>query len=162
MPPKTTTRRPSTLTLPSPVEIRVERSFDAPREKVWRAFNDPKLLPKWMGPAQYKMTTSHMDGHEGGKYRWAWDLGGGQELVIRGDILAVDKPTRVVTREFMDPYPGYTLNLLVFTESGDQTTATVHITFPNAEARDGALASGMADGMEKGYTRLDALLKELK
>ena len=28
----------------------LERVFDAPREHVWKAWTDPKLLPRWYGP----------------------------------------------------------------------------------------------------------------
>lgn len=156
------TRTPSTLTLPSDLEIRIERTFDAPREKVWRAFNDPELLPKWMGPAKYKMTTSESDNRAGGDYRWVWDLGDGNELVITGRILDIDEPARAVTAEYMHPFPDPSFNLLVFNEKAGKTTVSIHIAFPNAEARDGALASGMQDGMDEGYARLDALLAEME
>lgn len=159
---KTTTRNASDLTLPSDTEIRIERTFDASREKVWRAFNDPSMLPKWMGPAQYKMTTSESDNRPGGKYRWVWDLGVQGELTITGDILAVDEPTRVMTAEYMQPFPDPSFNLLVFNEKAGKTTVSIHIAFSNAEARDGALASGMQDGMDEGYARLDALLSGMQ
>lgn len=165
MPPETSTksRTPSTLTLPSDLEIRVERAFRAPIAKVWRAWTDPTLAPRWMGPAKYEMTTSEFDARDGGKFRWVWPVEG-QDLVIHGDVLAIDKPHRIVTREFMEmgePFPGYTLNFLVFSEQDGKTVCATHMTFANKDARDGALASGMKDGMDEGYDRMDALLKEL-
>ena len=27
-----------------------ERTFDAPRERVWQAFTDPEIVPRWWGP----------------------------------------------------------------------------------------------------------------
>ena len=160
MPQQTRTGIPSTLSLPSDLEIRIERTFNAPVEKTWRAWTEAKLLPKWMGPAKYTMTTSEMDVRAGGTYRWVWDIGG-NDLVIHGDFLDADKPNRMVTRERMEPHPGYALNLIVFTERDGKTTVAVHITCGSKEARDAMLASGMKDGMEEGYARLDALLAEM-
>ena len=37
------------VTTPTDREIRTERTFDAPRERVWRAFTDPKLVGRWWG-----------------------------------------------------------------------------------------------------------------
>lgn len=157
---KTTTRpQASTLDLPSDNEIRIDRTFDAPRDLVWRAWTDAKLLPRWMGPAKYTMTTSQMDVRPGGKYRWVWDVDG-QNLVIHGEFVEVDRPRRLVTKEFMEPYPDPSHNVATFTETGGQTTVSLLIKAVNKEARDGMLASGMQDGMDEGYARLDALLKE--
>ena len=39
------------VTTPTDREIRTERVFDAPRERVWRAFTDPKLVAQWWGRA---------------------------------------------------------------------------------------------------------------
>lgn len=147
----------STLTLPSDLEIRVERAFDAPLALVWKAFTDPTLLPHWMGPAKYKMTESRMDLRKGGAYRWAWDVPP-QGLVIRGTFLEVDAPRRIVTEEFMEPFPQPSRNTLTFAEAGGRTTVSILIRMPTKEARDMALASGMKDGMDEGYGRLDALL----
>ena len=40
---------PSKLTKPSGREIRAERVFNAPRDRVWQAYTDPKLLAQWWG-----------------------------------------------------------------------------------------------------------------
>ena len=39
----------SRVTTPTDREIRTERVFDAPRDRVWRAFTDPTLLAQWWG-----------------------------------------------------------------------------------------------------------------
>ena len=38
------------LTTPTDREIRVERVFDAPRDRVFAAYTDPELIPEWWGP----------------------------------------------------------------------------------------------------------------
>lgn len=160
MPQKAATHAASTLTLPSDREIQIDRVFDAPRDLVWRAFTDAKLLPRWMGPAQYKMTRSEMDVRAGGTYRWVWDVPP-NELVIHGRFLEVVAPKRMVTEEFMDPYPNPSHNVSTFTEKEGRTTVSIVIKVADKESRDAMLATGMKDGMDAGYLRLDGLLREL-
>lgn len=158
---KVTVHAVSTLELPSDREIKIDRAFDAPRALVWRAFTDPSLLPRWMGPAQFEMTTSEMDVRPGGTYRWVWKLGDGQYLTITGRFLEVDRPERIVTIETMEPSTGESYNIMTFTEVAGKTTVSILIRLPNKEARDAMLATGVKDGMDLGYLRLDGLLKEL-
>lgn len=150
----------STLTLPSDTEILVERTFRAPRELVWRAFTDAALLPKWMGPARYTMTRSEMDVRPGGRYEWGWKLDEGS-LRIHGVFTEVDAPRRLVTEEFMDPFPKPTRNTMTFTEKDGRTTVAIRIALASKEMRDAMLATGMQGGMDEGYDRLDALLPSL-
>lgn len=160
MPHKPSVPTPSVLDLPSETEIRIDRTFDALRALVWRAFTDAKLLPRWMGPAQYKMTKSEMDVRTGGAYRWVWDVPP-TELVIRGNFVEVTPPKRMVTTEFMEPFPEPSHNVTTFTEKDGRTTVSILIRVASKEARDAMLATGMKDGMDAGYTRLDSLLREL-
>lgn len=158
---RTASATPSTLSLPSDREIQIDRSFNASQPLVWRAWTEPKLLPKWMGPAIFKMTKSEMDLRKGGKYRWEWDVPPAG-LVIRGNFLEVDAPRRMVTEEFMDPFPDPSRNTITFTEKEGRTTVSVLMKLKSNEARDAVLATGMKKGMDEGYGRLDGLLKELR
>ena len=151
----------STLSLPSDCEIQIDRLFDAPRALVWRAFTDPKLLPRWMGPEQYEMTTSEMDVRPGGTYRWVWKLDAGMELTIKGRFLEVDRPNRIVTLETMEPSTGESHNITTFIEKAGRTTVSIRMKLPDKNTRDAVLATGMQDGMDLGYLRLDKLLREL-
>ena len=61
----------------------------------------------------------------------------------------------------MEGFSGEAVNTLVFEEAAGQTTVILTMLFANKEARDGALQSGMSDGMAVGYDRMDDLLAEL-
>ena len=43
-----------------------ERTFDAPRELVWKAFTDPEIVPRWWGPHGTTTTVVEMDVRPGG------------------------------------------------------------------------------------------------
>jgi hypothetical protein len=45
----TKSARKAIVITPSDREIRIERIFDAARDRVWRAHTDPKLLAQWWG-----------------------------------------------------------------------------------------------------------------
>lgn len=163
MGPKTTTRTPSTLTLPSDLEIQIDRDFNAPRDLVWRAWTDAKLLPKWMGYAAYKMTVSEMDVRTGGTYRWTWDFPP-TGLTIHGKFVEVDAPRRMVTDEYMEPSElrDPSRNVTTFAEKDERTTVSILMKLPTKEARDAALATGMKDGLDVSYGRLDGLLQAME
>lgn len=149
---------------PTDTTIVMTRSFDAPRELVFEAMTDPALIPKWIfSPPGWTMTTCEGDLRVGGKYRWAWTNEAGEDaLAIHGENLEVDPPRRIVHTETMEMGCGGPIGTLVATveleEQGGGTRMTMTLAFDSREARDGALQSGMDQGMEAGYRQLDAML----
>jgi len=61
--------RKATLTTPSDREIRIERVFDAPRDLVWQAFTDPKLVAQWWGRGN-KLVVERLEVERGGHWRF--------------------------------------------------------------------------------------------
>ena len=53
------------------------------------------------------------------------------------------------------------MNTQVFTKKGGKTHMTLTVLYASKEARDGAAKSGMTDGMEASYARLDEVLASL-
>jgi uncharacterized protein YndB with AHSA1/START domain len=51
---------------PGKQEILITREFNAPRELVFRAYTDPKLCTRWMGPREVKMTIDTFEPKNGG------------------------------------------------------------------------------------------------
>mgnify|MGYP001614693913 CR=1 FL=1 len=52
-------------------KIVIERVFDAPVEKVWQAWTDPKMVAKWWGPEGFTAPSIKIDLRVGGKYTYA-------------------------------------------------------------------------------------------
>ena len=153
------------ITLPSDREIRITRAFDAPRNLVWDAHTKPELVRRWLlGPPGWEMPVCKIDLRVGGEYRYEWeDKGRGKTMGMSGVFTEVVKPERLGTKEkFDDDWTGgETLASQVFTEKGGRTTSVMTILYASKEARDGAAATGMTDGMEAGYARLDEVLASL-
>lgn len=150
-------------------EVKVVRSFRAPRAMVYRAYTEPQLLKRWLlGPPGWSMPVCEMDVRVGGDYRWRWQSEDGtQAFGFSGRFLEVEPAAKLVHTEAYDPgtvggsYPGEpAIVTITFAEEGGVTTVTSLMDFRSKEARDGALSTGMTDGMEQSYKRLDGMLAE--
>lgn len=143
--------------------VRVTRLIEGPRDLVWRAYTDPELMRRWLlGPDGWRMTVCEVDLTVGGRYRYVWapeDGTEGQAFGFDGETLLIDPPHRTVTTEHMTgtDFPS-TLNDLSMYEEDGATLLTLLIEYPDSETRDVVLATGMADGMEASYARLEAVL----
>jgi uncharacterized protein YndB with AHSA1/START domain len=153
------------ITLPTDREIVITRSFDAPRDLVWDAHTKPALVRRWLlGPPGWEMPVCEIDLRVGGKYRYEWvDKGRGKTMGMGGVFTEVVKPELIASKEkFDDDWTGgETMNMQVFTEAGGKTKSVLTVLYASKQARDGAAASGMNEGMEAGYARLDDVLASL-
>lgn len=154
---------PLTILTPSDREIVVTREFDAPRDLVFRCYTEPELIKRWMGPEDWEMIVCEVDLRVGGKWRFVSRGPDGFEMGSSGVYRAILRPERLEQTETydIDWTGGETLGTMVFTERNGRTTATTSVLYASKEARDGALATPMAEGMEMGFTRLDTLLPML-
>mgnify|MGYP000156122092 CR=1 FL=1 len=158
---------PLTVTLPSDREVRVVRMFNAPIDLVWDAHTKPELVQRWLlGPPGWSMPVCEMDVREGGAYRWRWRSDeDGKEFGFFGTFTVVAAPHTLAHDEYYDPgdvggaMPAGdpALVTLELSEAGGVTTLISTIRFASKEARDGAVSTGMTDGMEMGYVRLDEM-----
>lgn len=152
------------VSTPTDLEIVMTRQFNAPRQDVWRAMTEPELLRRWLfSPEGWKMTDCTMDNRVGGRYRWAWsDASGTEVLIISGVNKEVTPPSRMVHTETMQMPAcggpvGELLATIELTEKDSGTFLKMTLVFDSKQARDGALASGMEQGVNAGYMKLDGI-----
>ena len=152
---------PATITTPSDREIRIERVFNAPRDKVWRAISDPKLVAQWWGRGN-KVDIEKFEFEKGGHWRIV-EHSEGQTHGFEGRYREITPKDRVVQTFEWDGMPGYviieTMNL---TDLPNGRTKLVNVSlFHTTEERDGMLHSGMEGGVNESYAALDRLLQKL-
>jgi len=154
--------RKAALTFPGEREIHVERIFDASPERVFTAYVDPELIPRWWGPRGTTTIVEELDARPGGTWRFLARNPDGSEIVFRGVFREVTPPERLAQTFEWDGMPGHvSVDTAVFEDLGDGRTKVVSDTvFHTAEERDGMLESGMEKGMNETYERLDELLAE--
>lgn len=151
----------SKLTTPSDREIHVERIFNAPRERVWRALTDPALVARWWGRGN-KLDVERMEVERGGHWRYV-EHADGQTHGFEGRYREVTPPERIVCTFEWDGMPGQPiLQTMTLEDLGDGRTKLVSTSlFFTTEERDGMLHSGMEQGMNQSYAALDRLLASM-
>lgn len=138
--------------------VRITRLVEGPRELVWRAHHEPELLQKWLlGPDGWQMVECEV----GDTYRYVWQQGEDEStrFGFEGETVLSEPTWRAVTTEKMIGMDGpSTLNDLQLYEEDGATLLTLLIEYPDKETRDMILATGMTDGMEASYARLEAAI----
>lgn len=153
--------RPLEVTTPSDREVVIKRDFDAPVGLVFDCHTKPDLVRRWLlGPPGWTMPVCDIDLKVGGRYRYVWRGPAGEEMGMGGIYREIAPPGLIVVNEIFDEdwTGGETTVTTRFEEAGGVTRSTVTVLYSSKEARDAAKRSGMADGMEAGYQRLDELL----
>lgn len=148
---------------PGKQELFIVREFDAPRELVFKAFSDPEILVRFLGPKNLKMHIDHYDFRSGGSYRYVHTDENGNAFGFNGAIHEVSAPERAIqTFEFEGmPQRGHvSLDTSLFEVlPGNRCRLTIQSVFRSVADRDGMVMSGMEGGLNEGFARLDELLK---
>lgn len=152
----------TTYATPTDREVLITRIFDAPRRIVFDAYTNPEHLRQWLlGPEGWTMPICEMDARPGGSWRYVWRKDDGTEMAMAGTIREYVPPERLVTTESWGPEWPETVNTTTFAETGGRTAVTLTILYPSKAARDAALETGMKEGMNESFIRLDKLLQTI-
>ena len=152
------------VTTPSDREIVITRVFDAPRSLIFDCMSKPELVRRWLlGPPGYTMPVCEIDFRVGGRYRYVWRGPDGSEMGMGGVYREIVPAERIVQTELFDQdwTGGETVGTAQLTQQSSRTTLTITELYSSKEARDGALRTGMTEGMAAGYDRLEELLASL-
>jgi uncharacterized protein YndB with AHSA1/START domain len=141
--------------------IRIIREFDAPPEKVFRAWTDPELFVRWVGPRSIDTTIEEWDARTGGHYRYSASRAADNfSMGFYGSFHEVRPNERIVQTFSFDGEPdGVSLETLTIEPlDGGRCRTTGVSVVESLEIRDAILSSGMDVGVIEGYEKLDALL----
>ena len=72
-----------------------ERTFDAPRETVWKAHTDPGLIARWWGPHGTTTKVAEMDLRPGGSWRYVSSAPDRDDVDFYGEYLEIVPPERI-------------------------------------------------------------------
>jgi uncharacterized protein YndB with AHSA1/START domain len=157
----TTTKHETTIEAdPALPTVKIVREFDAPPAKVYRAWTDPELVARWLGPKDTPMRIDQWDARTGGGYRYAAVRDGEVIASFYGSFHELRQDRRIVQTFTWEGEPdGVSLETVTFTDLGDGRTRVTGLSVVDTiEARDAMVASGMETGIVEGYEQLDALL----
>ena len=143
--------------------IDIERTLDAPRALVFRAYTEPELLKQWLGPSKYEMIVERWEVRDGGRYRYIHRAADGTEFAFHGVFHGEPTPEGMTQTFEFELWPGHVaLDSVRFEEVEGRTIVRMHSTYQSIEARDGMAEGGMATGVAEGFRRLDELLARLR
>jgi len=129
---------------------------------VWRAHNEAELLQKWLlGPDGWRMPVCEVATEVGSRYRYEWENEtDGRRFGFVGELLEREAPRRAVTTEQMIGIDGLPAKneLILIPRPGGKTMVEVRIEYPSREVRDMVLETGMVDGMEISYARMEEVV----
>ncbi len=136
----------------------VERTFDAKRERVWRAMTKPELVAQWWGRGN-PLTIERMDVERGGHWRFV-ERANGEEHGFEGRYGEVVPGQRIVQTFEWDGMPAFpSRETMTLEDAGeDRTLMRTRVEFFTPDERDGMMQAGMEDGMNQSYEALDRLL----
>lgn len=160
------TRKNQTLITVEPgrQEVFIIREFDAPRELVFKAHTDPNLFAQWIGPRGLSTTVEAFEPVSGGNWRFTQKDQGGNAYSFHGVFHEVS-PARVIQTFEYDGLPesGHVALETMTLEAlpNGRTRLTTQSVFQSVVDRDGMIQSGMEQGVNEGYERLDEVLANL-
>jgi uncharacterized protein YndB with AHSA1/START domain len=141
--------------------------FDAPVERVWQLWDDPRQLERWWGPPSHPATVVDHDltpggwvryfmtSPEGDKYRGWWRV----EEVDAPRVLVVEDGFADDAGEPNPEMPTTKMRVALSEREPGGTRATIVSTFPSAEALEQMLAMGMDEGMREAMAQMDDVLR---
>lgn len=139
-------------------DILLRRDFAHPPAKVWRALTEPALIRQWMAVQDHPMTRCEFDPRPGGSFHFEWAGPDGNSFFFSGPVVAVDPPHHITHIEYFngDTTSGARITTDLAPQ-GSGARMTMVMRYDSAEARAAAIATGMTDGMEEVYGKLDAM-----
>lgn len=141
--------------------IRVARFIRGTVDQVWEAHHNQSLLQQWLlGPDGWTMPVCEVAQHEGERFRYEWEnQETGERFGFTGELREIQATYREVTTEtLIGEESPETLNEMTLTPFNGATLLSIVITYPSLEVRDAVLATGMVDGMEASYSRMESLI----
>ena len=150
---------------PAPHPFSISRTFDAPRELLWKAWSERARLMEWFGPKGFKMPAAKMDFRPGGSFHYCMESLDGHEMwgkFVYREIIAPEKIVFVnsfsdeagdITRHPLSAtWPLEMLSTFTLTEDNGRTTATVHWIPLNATEEERKTFDAAHEGMKQGWT----------
>jgi len=144
-------------------EVVFTRVFDAPRDLVFKASTDRHLIAQWWGPRRFTTIVDRIDARPGGIWRFINRDAAGNEFAFHGVYHEVRAPERIVDTFEFESMPGHvSLETCTLEDINGKTKMTTKSVYQSVEDRDGALKSGMEEGLLETMDRLAELLGRLK
>jgi uncharacterized protein YndB with AHSA1/START domain len=151
---------------PETMTMTITADFDAPIQRVWRVWEDPRQLERWWGPPTYPATVVDHDLEPGGRVTYFMTGPEGDKSRGWWRILAAEAPHRL---EFEDGFandagepnpdmPTITVRVTLSERSEAATRMVIETSFPSKQAMDQMISMGMEEGMTLAVGQIDSIV----
>jgi len=151
----------------SDATLTIERTFSAPRDRVWQAYTDPGILDQWWAPRPWRAETKSMQFVVGGHWHYAMIGPDGEQHFGRMDFLEIEPGHRYKASDsFTDAEGRIDRSLPVqtfettFSDAGEGTKVVVLVEYASLADMQRILEMGMQEGLTMAQDQLEALLRE--
>ncbi len=153
---------------PQSLTLTLEAEFDAPPDRVWQLWADPRQLERWWGPPTYPATVDSHDLRSGGRVDYHMTGPTGDQPRGYWEIVSAEPPHRLVFRDGFsnadgtpnDELPRNDVDVTIQALDAGRTRMEIASIFPDTAAMEQILAMGMEDGLTQAVGQIDALLAE--
>jgi len=131
-------------------QFSITRTFDAPRELVWRAWTDEAELAQWLHPFGVSTDSVSFDVRVGGRYRYTMTNDEtGEKYPTGGEYIEVDPIDRLVFTwgEPDEPAEGAPVITLTLIARGEQTELVFHMLGHTGKPGDGFIYDGWDEAL---------------
>jgi uncharacterized protein YndB with AHSA1/START domain len=147
---------------PGTQRIEITREFAAPAALVFRAFTEPELLTRWLGPRRLTMEIERFEARDGGSWRYIHRDEAGNEYGFHGVFHGAPSLDGIVQTFEFEGWPGHvSLESMTFEERDGKTLVRQNSVYQSVADRDGMVESGMETGLNEGFERLDEVLADM-
>ena len=150
---------------PDALTMVITAELDAPVERAWQLWADPRQLERWWGPPGYPATFVEHDLRVGGRAVYYMTSPEGERHYGWWEVLAVDPPRRLEVNDgFADDAgrPNYDLGVgrmvITLAERAGRTEMVITSHFPTSEAMEQMLAMGQEEGMVQAIGQIEGIL----
>ena len=140
-------------------ELVIERIFDAPKERLWKAWTDPDQMRLWWGPEEFTAPYAKIDFRVGGKYLFCMRTPEGQDLWSAGVYREIVPMERIVCTDSFADEEGNVVPASHYGIQGEfPLELLVTVTFENDRGKTimtlqhAGIPSGMLSDCEAGWS----------
>jgi uncharacterized protein YndB with AHSA1/START domain len=146
---------------PDPIFLRMERTFNAPREAVFNAWTSADVLRRWWRPgSDWETPIAEADTRVGGRLRIVMRSPDGEEIGGGGEYVEVTPPERLVFTWTWDGHEGHSGSQLIEVEFNEQEDGTTTVVVTNRGLRDEEDRRAHEEGWQGSLDNLERLLAE--
>lgn len=140
--------------------VTMTRVIAAPPDRVYQAYTDPAIVPRWWGLREFRTTVEQLDARPGGAWRYVQaNPADDTRFGFQGEFREVMPGERLVTTWVFDGMPDIVMVEATDIEAVDGgTRVTLMASFDSAEHRDALLESGLEGGQNDLWDRLGEVL----